>query len=244
VPRRVPRSFAGPGVHNVRVPALSRPTPTRLRATRAAALVAVAGLALAGCSGGDASKASPSASGSPSPTTTVSIPAGQQLTAQGSDLKFGDTATVVFEATKSAGTVLKLTVKDAREGLLDDFKGFILDDKYKKQANYYYADVTVENVGEGDVGGVPVPLWGVNADNTLLPAVNFTTKFPKCASAPLPAKFGPGDKVDTCLVYLSPNNGTLDSVSYRPSQEFNPIQWTGTVEPAKAEPTKKSTKKS
>ena len=70
-------------------------------------------------------------------------------------------------------------MKSAREGKLSDFKGFILDDKYKKQAHYYYVQVKVENVGEGDVGGVPVPLWGVNGDNTLLPAVNFTTDLPQ-----------------------------------------------------------------
>ena len=40
----------------------------------------------------------------------------------------------------------------------------------------------MKNVGEGDVGGVPVPLWGVNDANTLLPAVNFTTSFKKCPS--------------------------------------------------------------
>jgi hypothetical protein len=149
---------------------------------------------------------------------------------------------VVFEATKSAGTVLKLTVKDARQGSLNDFKGFILDDPYKRKANYFYVDVTVKNVGEGDVGGAPIPLWGVNGDNTLLPPVNFTTEFKKCASTPLPKKFEPGDELDTCLVYLSPDKGTLESLSFRPDQAFDPIEWTGEIKPAKVE--KKSDKKS
>lgn len=194
-------------------------------------------LALAGCSGNGSATDEPSTS--PSPSTTVSIPAGERLTNQGSALKFGDTATVVYEPTKGKGTVLKLTVSDARQGALGDFKGFILDDTYKKQANYYYVDVKVENVGQGDVGGVPVPLWGVNGDNTLLPAVNFTTTFPKCASKPLPDSFGPGKSLDTCLVYLSPDKGSLDQVSYRPSQQFNPITWTGQVGSPSAAPTPK-----
>ncbi len=229
-------------MHNVRVPELSRSS-----LTRAAAVVTVAGLALTGCSsGGDSgakSSASASASSSPSPSTTVSIPPSATLTDQGTNLSFGDSATVVFEATKKSGTVLKLTVKSAREGSLKDFKGFILDDPYKKKASYYYVKVRVENVGEGDVGGVPVPLWGVNGDNTLLPAVNFTTHFRPCASTPLPKKFGPGDRINTCLVYLSPDHGSLEAVSYRPSQEFNPIQWTGDIAKPKAAKSKKAKKK-
>jgi hypothetical protein len=229
-------------VHNVRVPPLS---PHALM--RAAALVTAAGLALTACSSGSAeSGPSPSvSSASPSPSTTVSIPPSVKLTPQGSTLSFGDPATVVFEPTKQTGTVLTMTVKSAQQGALSDFKGFILDDPYKKKANYYYVKVLVENAGDGDVGGVPVPLWGVNSQNTLLPAVNFTTDFKKCPSKPLPATFGPGDSLDTCLVYLSPDKGSLDAVSYRPNQEFNPIQWTGQVAPAQTEEPKaeKSRKK-
>ena len=37
--------------------------------------------------------------------------------------------------------------------------------------------------------------------------------------------------------------GTLESVSYRPSQEFNPITWSGDITPPKPAPKKKSKKK-
>ena len=215
-----------------------------LRGTsRVLAAVAVAALTMTGCSGNDGQEASTSASSSPSPSTTVSIPADASLTEQGTELPFGSTGTVLFEPDQNRGTVLDLTVETAREGSLDDFKGFILDDPYKKNANYYYVDVTVENVGEGDVGGVPVPLWGVNAENTLLPAVNFTTKFPTCPSQQLPDTFGAGDTLKTCLVFLSPDHGTLEALSYRPSQEFNPITWTGEIQPP-AEPEKEKKGKS
>jgi hypothetical protein len=204
------------------------------------AAVAVAALTMTGCSENGEPGAVASASSSPSPSTTVSIPADASLTEQGTELSFGSTGTVLFEPDQNRGTVLDLTVESAREGSLDDFKGFILDDPYKKNANYFYVDVTVENVGEGDVGGVPVPLWGVNAENTLLPAVNFTTKFPSCPSQQLPDTFGAGDTFETCLVFLSPDHGTLDALSYRPSQEFNPITWTGEIQPpAKPEKDKK-----
>ena len=42
-----------------------------------------------------------------------------------------------------------------------------------------------------------MPLWGVNAKNTLLPAVNFTTTFAPCPSQPLPKRSsGPGHAAD------------------------------------------------
>jgi hypothetical protein len=175
-----------------------------------------------------------------SPTADVPVPDGVEVTAQGSDLEFGDTATVVFEPNQKKSTLLDLTVKNARKGRLSDFEGFILDDDYKRKANYFYVKVAVENVGDKNVGGSPVPLWGVNEENTLLPAVNFTTAFKPCASTPLPKKFKSGDSVDTCLVYLAPNKGSLESLSFRPDQAFDPIEWTGEVKPPKKDKKKRS----
>jgi hypothetical protein len=226
----------------VRVPApLNRPLHRRLPAV--VAVVTCAALGLGGCSddpGPSDEGAQQSPSSSPSPSSTVSVPSGVELTDEGSKLSFGDSATVIFEATQRSGTALELTVKAVRKGSLADLKGFILDDSYKRKANYYYADVRVKNVGEGDVGGVAVPLWGVNAANTLLPAVRFTTTFAPCPSKKLPAKFGPGDTFSTCLVYLSPDKGSLEAVSYRPSQEFDPITWTGDIATPKPKPDKKA----
>lgn len=229
--------------HNERVRPLNR-IPCVLLAS-----VTVGALALAGCSSGDKgdkgdSGSSSSAEASPSPSSTVKVPEDVKLTDQGSKLSFGESGTVIYEPSKARGTVLKLTVQKVQQGSLKDFTGFILDDAYKRKASYYYATVRVKNVGEGDVGGVPVPLWGVNDANVLLPAVNFTTSFKKCPSRPLPRSFGPGDAVGTCLVYLAPNHGKLESVTYRPSQEFNPITWTGTIQKPAPPAKKKSPDKS
>ncbi|NUR09774.1 MAG: hypothetical protein HOQ22_02215 [Nocardioidaceae bacterium] len=218
-----------------------------------AAVTTAAALALSGCSGsadgGGAASAGTSgsesaSSSSPSPSSTVSVPSDVDLTAEGSKLSFKQPANVIFEPTQNRGSVLRLNVASVRKGSLDDFKGFILDDRYKRNADYFYATVTVRNVGQGDVGGVAVPLWGVSSANTLLPAVNFTTTFAKCPSKKLPATFGPGDTLSTCLVYLSPNQGSLDAISYRPSQEFNPITWTGDLTPTKKADDKGGRKKS
>lgn len=226
-------------MHNSRVPWKTNPS-----VRRALALVACLGVALTGCSVKQDSSSSPSKT--PSSTSTVKVPAGVKITAEGSKLDFGAPASVQFSPSQTSGTALDLTVDKVQKGSLRDFKGFILDDKYKRQASYYYVNVTVKNVGKEDIGGVPVPLWGVDNNNTLLPAVNFTTPFAKCPSKPLPSSFGPGDSTSTCLVYLAPNHGTLTAVSYRPDQKFNPITWTGpisTSSPSPGKTQKKSQKK-
>jgi hypothetical protein len=214
------------------------------RIPRAAAVAATAAVILASCGGEPAEEAveTPTPTVSPSPSSTVSVPPAVELTEVGADLSFGDTATVIHEPNQKRGTVLELTVKKAAEGTRRDFSGFILDD-YTKAASPYFVDVEVTNVGEGDVGGAPVPLWGVDADNTLLPAATFTTAFRRCPSQPLPKEFGPDKTFSTCLVFLAPDQGTMEAVSFRPNQEFDPIQWTGEIATPEPEPKKNKNNK-
>lgn len=215
-------------------------TRSTMPAARALAVAAVAAVTLAACGSGESTTEQPTPSATPSPSSTVSVPPTVNVTPAGADMAFGDSASVIYEPDEKRGTVLQLTVDKATKGSVKDFSSFILDD-YTRAATPYYVDVTVKNVGESDVGGAPVPLWGVDADDTLLPAATFTTSFPKCASEPLPKKFAPGASTGTCLVYLAPEGGTLTGVSFRPDQDFDPIQWTGDITTPKPDP--KKTKK-
>jgi hypothetical protein len=207
-----------------------------LLATGTAALLLLTGCTADG--GAASSTPSPSASSSsgsqfpassPAPASTVRVPSGVSLTAEGSRLRYGDSAEVIFEPTRRRGSVLRLTVRSVRKGRLADFDGFILADDYVRESSIYYAQVSVRNVGRGDVGGVAVPLRGVNKADVLLPAVGFSTRFPPCPTRRLPAKFANGARLSTCLVFLAPDKGTLASVSYRPSERFDPVTWSGTV---------------
>ncbi len=204
---------------------------------RAAAVLFAGVLTLAGCSSGGQPQPhrSPSRSPSPSPTSTVSVPAGVSLTDPGSKLSFGGSASVIYEPDQHRGTVLELTAKSATRGRTRDLSGFVLDDSTRRSTPYY-VQVSVRNVGQGDVGGGPVPLYGVDAHNTLLPPAAFTTSFKRCPSQPLPKKFGPGRSFTTCLVYLAPHHGSLTAVSYRPDQAFDPITWTGKIGVEKRRP--------
>lgn len=210
---------------------------------RPVVLALAAGLVLASC-GGEAEEQPvepPSVTSSPTPSSDVEVPADITLTEVGADLAFGDTATVIHEPNQKRGTVLELTVDKATKGSTKDFSGFILDD-YTRAATPYYVDVRVKNVGEDEVGGNAVPLWGVDADNTLLPPATFTTTFRACPSKPLPDAFAPGDAFRTCLVYLAPDGGTLEAVSFRPNQQFDPIRWTGEITTPAPEPKKQGKK--
>lgn len=220
---------------------VAQPAQRGHRGQRWGVLAVSAALVLSACTGdgdtaADADGFTESASESASPTPGV--PEGVELTASGTDLEFGQTASVMHQTSKKK-TVLDLTVKSAQQGSKKDFSDFILDNKYKKRGNYYYVKVKVENAGKKQIGDIAVPLWGISGENTLLRAVKFKSKFKKCPTQQVPKKFKPGNKFSTCLVYLSPNKGSLEGVSYRPTEAFDPIEWRGEV----TEPKKKNKKK-
>jgi hypothetical protein len=212
---------------------------------RLAAAVVLAALALSACSNGTGSAAkTPTQGVRPTPSSTVSTPPGEPVTDPGTHLSFGGSATVAYPPHRSDPALLGLSVDSARKASLRDLAGFELDDPYKKDASYYYVEVTVRDLGGGHIGGRRVPLWGVSDANVLLQPVEFVSRFTACPSKRLPKRFAKGDKLSTCLVYLSPNHGELVAVSYRPDQSVAPIQWTGTVASPSARPGKKHKKSS
>jgi hypothetical protein len=213
-------------------PSVLRGRAVEVPAVLTAAALTAAVLSLSACSSSDnasGSSSNTSAAGSPSPSASAD---GVALTDPGTRLGFGESATVEHRVAGES-SILKLTVKSARKGSVKDLSGFALDNAYKKNGNYFYVDVSVANKGTTKTGGYPVPLWGISGQDTLLQPVSFTTNFAPCPSKDLPNKFKPGDKLTTCLVFLSPNHGSLKGVSYRPSESFVPIEWHGKVESGK-----------
>lgn len=210
---------------------------SRARVVAALVLALTLALTLAACGGGeDAEPADAPASGSPSsaaPTPDVEVPDGVRLTDPGSELGFGETATVAYEAGAQRGTVLGLTVLGVRTGQVRDLSAFQLD-AATRASTPYYVRVQVTNEGTTDLGGAGVPLFAVDGRDVLIQPSSFTTGFERCPSTPLPERFGPGEEATRCLVYLVPEAGEeLAAISYRPLQTFDPITWTGQVRPAR-----------
>jgi len=232
----------------------SRRTPLTSRRRRGACLsvLVVLGLLLAGCGGSD----DPGSSETPSTGTTsksapadpneayrLKLPAGVKLTALGTDLKVGQTAKVAWQPNTKTVGVVAIKVTRMRQGTIKDFAGFTLDDR-TKTSTPYYVDAKVKNIGKSDLSGIAVPLYMVDGQDTLVQASSFQSTFRPCAAKPFPKKFGPGKSAEVCMVYVAANHGELKAVSFRPTQEYLPIQWTGIVATPKATPTAKTTKKS
>jgi len=203
----------------------------RFRRLAAAALAVGLAGSLTACGGSKKASAGPTASGTPTPS--VAVPAGVTITEPGAVLAFGQGAAVAYQPNQARSSVLELKVTKVVKARLADFAQYVLDER-TKASTPYYVHVSVANVGTGDIGGTDIPLWAVSQADMLIHSSGFTNSFKPCPSPPLPKTFGAGAKLDTCLVYLVPDHGTLTSVSFRPLQSVAGIEWKGTIEVQKA----------
>lgn len=220
---------------------MSRPMHTRpmhtgpMTARGLLGLSLAAVLALSGCSGDDSqdsatpdtSETSGSSSSAAAEKPYLPVPDGVELTPQGTELELGKKAVVAYEPRQGQVGALDIKVTRLEKTTFEEsFKGWKLDDTTKK-TNPYFVRATIENVGSSDLGGRRVPLYIVDGTNTLIESSTFASTFKPCPSKAFPEPFKKGDKTDVCLVYLAPDKGKLTAVSFRPTQEFDPITWTG-----------------
>ncbi|MGI9156720.1 MAG: hypothetical protein ACR2FG_08790 [Marmoricola sp.] len=208
---------------------MKAPTPLR-SAMRPVVLAVAVALVLGGC-GSTAKKAAKATPTDSLPTQSVTPPSGVTLTAPGTELGFGKSATVGFAPNAERSTALELTVTKVRQGQIKDLAAYDLDPAAKR-SRPYYVSVKVKNVGTGQVGRSRIPLWGLGSDKTLIGASGFTNAFTKCPSGPLPAHFAGGKSTRTCLMFLVPHGDSLAGVSYRPVMTDAPIVWKGKIVPA------------
>jgi hypothetical protein len=207
------------------------------------ALVAAAALVLAGCGSGNSSTPTTGSSGpnatAPTTSRTTSSPTSQStssasatvvqgvsLTAQGSQLKIGEAAKVSWQPNQKVVGVLRLAVTQVQKVSIDAFRDFRLDSA-TQSSTPYYVHARVTNLGRTNLSGVPVPLYLLDHRNTLLQSSTFQAQFPACPSRPLPGGFTHGKKTSVCLVYFASQHGTMDAVSFRPTQAFDAITWQG-----------------
>ncbi|HEX6151273.1 hypothetical protein [Nocardioides sp.] len=220
--------------------------PARARfAVRMVGLTAALALVLTGCGGDDPEN--PNGEADPSATSSedepyLPVPDGVELTPQGSELEVGDTATIAYELSQDTVGAMDITVTSLEKASFDLFVGWELTKQIRKTAPYFVR-AKVTNVGETDLGSKqaprPVPLYAVDGENRLIESSLFTGSFKPCDGATFPKRFKPGSTMKACMVYLSPNKGDLTAASFRPSQDFDPIVWTGELVPAKGTEKKK-----
>jgi hypothetical protein len=196
----------------------------------------LASTTLTACGGSSSNDTAPtptrSPTGSPGAASAYpSVPAGVTLTKPGSALRLGQKATVAWQPTQQVVGVLDITVTGiASTTFARSFKGWELDPTAWSSAPYFVT-ATVRNAGVKDLAGRAVPLYGAAASGALVEPSTFATDFKPCHPGVLPTPFPAGASARVCLVYLVPHAGTLTGVSFRPTQGFDPITWSGTVTP-------------
>ena len=210
--------------------------PLRRGGRSLVALALASALILSGCSGDDedpqeadgGSAASSSAAAEP----YLPVPDGVELTAQGSDLALGDTATVAYEPRQDEVAALDLKVTAIEKASFKLFVGWTIKPEDKEKTPYF-VHAAVKNVGETDLGGREIPLYAVDGENRLVEASIFRSTFKPCPNGVLPKKFGNGDAMKACLVYLAADKGEITAASFRPDEDFDPVVWTGEITDAK-----------
>jgi hypothetical protein len=199
------------------------------RATPLLALTVAGALWLTGCSGSDESDGGGAGGGSSSASPYLPVPDGVDLTAQGSQLKVGDRAVVAYHPRQGQVAALDVRVTALQRTSIEALSAFQLNPQ-QQSSTPFYVRATIKNVGDTDLGGRPVPLYGLDDQNVLLESTPFLSSFDPCPSTPFPDEFRPGSTAKVCLVYLAPDHGHLDGASFRPEETFDPITWTGKVE--------------
>ena len=204
--------------------------------TRLAALVLALGLVGAGCSG-DAETTGQTAqttgetpgqiTGSP-PSPDQALPEDVSLTEPGTRLVHGQSATVSWRPEADKVAVVDLQVDRVQEAPRRAFAGWQQDEAMNR-SRPYFVDVLVENRGEGELGGLPLPLFLLDDRGTYATPWTFAGDFEACPSGPLPRRFAPGEEAELCLVYLAADHGTIEAMAFAPDAAAEPLTWRGEV---------------
>jgi uncharacterized membrane protein YgcG len=216
-----------------RRPTLPRATP---RAALAAAGTLLAVSALAACSSSDPEPEGEAPAGGSTEVPSLDqaaevypeVPGAPELTPPGTELEYGDEAEVAWQPREGTVGALKIKVIGVEERSLDEFSAFEMN-RAVSRSRPYFVTVRAENVGETELGGVGIPLYLLDSRDTLVERSVFGSEFAPCPSEELPRRFGEGDVTRTCLVFLAPRGSEAEAVSFRPTEEFDPITWTGEI---------------
>jgi hypothetical protein len=206
--------------------------------SRFAPLALVAALVLSGCGGGaDGNSAAdnPTSEGSSSSTTdggSESSSGGSEsegTTPQpGDELALGQSAPLRWAPKQDLEGDVDVTVERIDRSTMKDFAAFTLD-KVKKASTPYYVHVKVKNTGDTNLAGVRLPIFLDNGSDVLFPSARIMSSFKPCANQPLPEKFTQGKKANLCLVFLAAPKTRLEAIAMRPTEQTDPITWTGKI---------------
>jgi hypothetical protein len=185
---------------------------------RALLLTTALALSLTGCAGPDAES-----EGEPTEAVTSAVDTG---TEPGTELSYGEPATLVWQPAADVTGELELSVDAVAERRSSVFDGWTTGEA-TQTARPYFVTVSLTNTGESDLGGQVVPLYLRDDRDTLGAPWTLGADFTACQSGPLPTPFAPGDSAEMCPVFLAADGARMKDVVFEPTEGYDPISWTG-----------------
>lgn len=222
-----------------------------VRSVAVPALALVVAVGLSGC-GSDEKSPDGAGSTGPSPTSTTTsaapyleVPGDVDLTAPGTQLALGETGVVAWQPRQDRVVAAGVTVtRIERTSFEQSFPGWSIDDVTAARTPYFVR-LTVTNPAQTQLSGVSPQLWGAD-DGGTLEAPNFYDKkqLPVCSgTAGLPATLDAGTPHELCQVYFVAPGRTLQSVTFQPPGDVEPVTWVGKISKVKQPGKKKVGKK-
>jgi hypothetical protein len=132
------------------------------------------------------------------------------ITPIGSTLQLGQAAVIAYDdASTHDQSTIQITPNPIQQGSISDFKNVQLDPD-QKSATPFYVNVSVKNIGKGDLSGDSPAnyLDGVDDRGQAQNSVIFFGDFSRCASV-TPKSLKPGQSYKTCQTFLIPKGGSL-----------------------------------
>ena len=202
----------------------------------AAALVFSLG-ALTAC-GGDSNDDSDDGSPSPSSETSegeeesyLPVPDGVELTEPGSELGVGESGVIAWQPRQDFVGVLDITItRLVKTSFAESFEGWDVKAEQRNKVTPYFVRATVTNVGATNLSERLVPLYASDTADTLVEPTKFTEEFKPCPGGTLPRGYFTGDTAEVCMVYLIGNGLALGGVTFRPTEDFDAISWSGEIQ--------------
>lgn len=205
--------------------------------------IGILALVLTGCSGASDEQPVDDTEQSAEAEETTEQPAEEdeggkagELTAPGTELSLGDSATVIFPDTDDGEQQLEITVTDVAEAPISDFEK-AGDDFLEQLEGYtpYYVSVTATKLepfefeldGKDPTDG----MYAFDADDNRLAPINMIGNFEPCDNQYMEEENDEGEPLDTCLIFAVPDGSEFGYTAWAPNDtDYNyfdgePIAW-------------------
>jgi hypothetical protein len=212
--------------------------------TAATAALGAIALGLAGCGGGASTTTvrvtSTTMASTPATPTTLATspvttparttPAESGITAPGTALTAGQTATVYYTPPLTTGKkfMLKVTVESIQKGTLADFNGIRLD-AAQKASTPEYVKIRLSDLSPGTASASnndpSVAINGIDNTGQQQQSVTFFGTFPRCNAVSAPQPFTQGKSFETCLTFLVPGGITKAAWIGTDGYIGSPVTW-------------------